>query len=135
MIEEDHHLAIDGTHFWERLQFLFGLSRTPQTGPGESDRPTAAPKKGDVKVVRLNAASKMRLSKALRALEPGQRGWISFDDAARLFSPSIKDKREWDEARIAALIDFAAEIEHRSSAERNGGDERVYFTRIRTLIA
>ena len=66
-----------------------------------------------MKVVRLNAASKMALSKALRALEPGQKGWISFDDAARLFSPSINDPREWDEARMTALIDFAAEIEHR----------------------
>ncbi|HWI69842.1 MAG TPA: hypothetical protein VNS88_15955 [Nitrospiraceae bacterium] len=87
-----------------------------------------------MKVVKLNAASKMALSKALRALEPGQKGWISFDDAARLFAPSIKDPREWDEARITALIDFAAEIEHRSNPERNEGDERVYFTRIRTLI-
>ena len=71
------------------------------------------PKKEDVKVVRLNAASKMALSKALRGLEPGQKGWISFDDAARLFSPSTKNPKEWDEARIKALTDFAAEIEHR----------------------
>ena len=47
---------------WERLQSLFGFSHPPQTGPGESARPTAVPKKGDVKVVRLNAASKMALS-------------------------------------------------------------------------
>jgi len=124
----------DGTRFWGRLQSLFGFSHPPQIGPGGSARPTAAPKKGDVKVVKLNAASKMALSKALRALEPGQKGWISFDDAARLFSPSIKDPREGDEARMTALIDFAAEIEHRSNPERNEGDERVYFTRIRTLI-
>ena len=124
----------DGTRFWGRLQSLFGFSHPPQTGLGGSARPTAVPKKGDVKVVKLNAASKMALSKALRALEPGQKGWISFDDAARLFAPSIKDPREWDEARITALIDFAAEIEHRSNPERNEGDERVYFTRIRTLI-
>jgi len=115
----------DGTRFWGRLQSLFGFSHPPQIGPGGSARPTAPPKKGDVKVVKLNAASKMALSKALRALEPGQKGWISFDDAARLFAPSIKDPREWDEARITALIDFAAEIEHRSNPERNKGDERV----------
>ena len=98
----------DGTRFWGRLQSLFGFSHPPQIGPGGSARPTAPPKKGDVKVVKLNAASKMALSKALRALEPGQKGWISFDDAARLFAPSIKDPREWDEARITALIDFAS---------------------------
>ena len=96
-------------------------------------RPTTS-KRGDVKVVRLNAASKVALSIALRALEPGQKGWISFDDAARLFSPSAQKPDEWDETRIRELAEFAAEIEHRSSPERNEGDNRVYFTRIRTLI-
>ena len=119
--------------FWERLQLLFGLSHPPQTGSAESARPTT-PKRGDVKVVRLNAASKVALSIALRALEPGQKGWISFDDAARLFSPSAQKPDEWDETRIRELAEFAAEIEHRSSPERNEGDNRVYFTRIRTLI-
>lgn len=121
--------------FWERLQLLLGgFARPPQTGAGKSATPTAVQKKGDVNVVSLNAASKMALSKALRALEPGQKGWISFDDAARLFSPSTKNPKEWNEARIKALADFAADIEHRSSPERNEVAERVYFTRIRTLI-
>ena len=100
-----------------------------------SARPAATPKKGDAKVVRLNAASKVALSKALRALEPGQKGWISFDDAARLFSSVGRDPNEWDQARIRGLGRVSpAEIEHRSSPERNEGDNRVYFTRIRTLI-
>ena len=107
--------------------FLFA-----QTGGAESAKPNATLRKGGIKVVRLNAASKLALSKALRALEPGQKGWISFDDAARLFSPS--NPNEWDEARIRRLADFAADIAHRSSPERNEGEERVYFTRIRTLI-
>ena len=51
-----------------------------------------------------------------------------------LFSPSTKNPNEWDEARIRGLADFAADIAHRSSPERNEGEERVYFTRIRTLI-
>ena len=119
--------------FWERLRVLFGIFYPAQTGAGESDRPKATPRKG-LKVVRLNAASKVVLSKALRALEPGQKGWISFDDAARLFSPSAEPPNEWDLASIRGLGEFAAEIEHRSTPERNESDERVYFTRIRTLI-
>jgi hypothetical protein len=110
-----------------------GFSHPPQTGAAGSARPTT-PKRGDTKVVRLNAASKVALSNALRALQPGQKGWISFDDAGRLFSPSAEKPAEWDETRIRELAEFAAEIEHRSSLERNEGDNRVYFTRIRTLI-
>ena len=120
-------------HFWERLRFLFGFIYPAQTGAGEVHRPKATPKKG-LKLVRLNAASKMALSKALRALEPGQKGWISFDDAARLFSPSAESPSEWDQASTRGLSEFAAELEHRSTPERNEGDERIYFTRIRTLI-
>ena len=120
-------------HFWERLRFLFGFIYPAQTGAGELGRLKATPKKG-LKVVRLNAASKMALSKALRALKPGQKGWISFDDAARLFSPSAEPPNEWDQASVRGLGEFAAEIEHRSTPERKESDERVYFTRIRTLI-
>jgi len=120
--------------FWKRLQLLFGFSHPPQAGAVESTKPTPTPKKGGIKAVKLNAASTMALSKALRALEPGQKGWISFDDAARLFSPSAQKPDEWDETRIRELAEFAAEIEHRSSPERNEVAERVYFTRIRTLI-
>jgi hypothetical protein len=100
----------------------------------ESARPATVSKKGEVKVVRLNGASKEALSKALRALEPGQKGWISIDEATRLFCPSTKTSNVCDEDHMGALADFAAEIEHRSSPERNAADERVYFTRIRTLI-
>ena len=102
-------VAHDGMRFWERLQVLLGFSHPPQTEPGKSAKPTAVPKKEDVKVIRLNAASKMALSKALRGLEPGQKGWISFDDAARLFSPSTKNPKDWNEARIKALTDFAVQ--------------------------
>ena len=119
--------------FSESLRFLIGFFDPAPTGANESDGPKATPKKG-LKAVRLNAASTLALSKALRALEPGQKGWISFDDAARLFSPSAESPSEWDQASIKGLGEFAADIDHRSTPERNKGDERVYFTRIRTLI-
>ena len=117
--------------FWERVQLLFGFSRPGQTGA--VDRPKATSKKGAREPVRLNAASEIALSNALRALEPGQRGWISFDDAARLFSSSGEHPSEWEEAGLRALREFAAQIEHRSTPERNAGQQRVYFTRIRTV--
>ena len=109
------------------------------------DRPTATSKKrivepdspkakGAGEPVRLNAASVVALSTTLRALEPGQRGWISFDDAARLFSPTGEHPSEWDEAGFRALGEFAAQTEHRSTPERNASQQRVYFTRIKTII-
>jgi len=88
--------------FWKRLQLLFGFSDRPRTGT----KPEATPKNG----VRLNAASQGELSNALRALEPGQKGWISYADAARLFSPSAEHRAEWDEARIRRVTEFAADI-------------------------
>ena len=126
-------VGFERMRFWERLRLLFASRYPAQTGVSESDRPKATPKQG-LGVVKLNAASKVVLSKALRALEPGQKGWISFDDAARLFSPSAGPPSEWGQDSIRGLNEFAAEIEHRSSPERNEGDERVYFTRIRSLI-
>ena len=97
----------------------------------EPDRPKA---KGAGEPVRLNAASVVALSTALRALEPGRRGWISFDDAARLFFPTGEHSSEWDEANLRALGEFAAQTEHRSTPERNASQQRVYFTRIKTII-
>ena len=109
------------------------------------DRPTATSKKRAVKLdrpkakgagepVRLNVASVVALSTALRALEPGRRGWISFDEAARLFFPTGEHPSEWDEAGLRALGEFAAQTEHRSTPERNASQQRVYFTRIKTII-
>ena len=113
--------------------------------PVKPDRPTATSKKrivepdspkakGAGEPVRLNAASVVALSTALRALEPGRRGWISFDDAARLFFPTGEHFSEWDEANLRALGEFAAQTEHRSTPERNASQQRVYFTRIKTII-
>jgi hypothetical protein len=109
-------------HFWQRLKSRLRFSRSAQTETVEPDRrPTA---------VRLNATSETALSNDLRALAPGQRGWISLDDAARLFSPTHQS--QWDEPGLRALREFAAQIGHRSTPERNEREQRVYFTRIRT---
>jgi hypothetical protein len=116
-------------------------SHQPRTKPtsGRPRKRAAKPtsdrqQKGTDEIKRLNATSETTLSNALKALAPGQRGWISFDDAARLFSPTGEHPSEWNPAGVAALVEFAARIEHRSTPERNEGQQRVCFTRIRTLI-
>jgi hypothetical protein len=130
--------------FWEKLQFRLGFSYPTQSETGESDRPGPTSEKRDArarkltskqpdKPVRLSATSEIALSKALKALEPGQKGWISFDDAARLFSPKGEHPSEWDSEDRKAIGEFAAQIEHRSTPERNAAQQRIYFIRIRTL--
>ena len=131
--------------FWEKLQFLLGFSYPTQSETGESDRPgptsekrdararKLAPSKKPAESVRLSATSEIALSKALKTLEPGQKGWISFDDAARLFSPKGERPSEWDSEDRKAIGEFAAQIEHRSTPERNAAQQQIYFTRIRTL--
>jgi hypothetical protein len=96
------------------------------------ERDTTAAKTGPK---RLDATSETALSNALRALEPGQKGWISFDDYARLFSPTGEHPSEWDEAGLRALGEFAAQLQHRSTPERDTVQQRILFTRIRTLTA
>ena len=73
---------------------------------------------------RLDATSETALSNALRALEPGQKGWISFDDYARLLSPP-GEPSEWDEAGLRALGEFAAQLQHRSTPERDTVQQRI----------
>ena len=131
--------------FWEKLQLLLGFSDRTQNETGKSDRakPTSGQrvrphnltisKRRAGEPVRLNATSEMALSDALKALEPGHKGWISFDDAARLFSPTGEHPSECDSEGFKVLGEFAAQIEHRSTPDRNAGQQRVYFTRIRTL--
>ena len=47
----------DGMRFWERLRSLFGFSYLPQTRGAELARPTATPKKGDVRCSGLERCS------------------------------------------------------------------------------
>jgi hypothetical protein len=125
---------------WEKLRFLLGFSYPTHAETGESDgagptsqkrearaaKPTTSKQPGEP--VRLDATSE-----TLKALEPGQKGWISFDDSARLFSPKGEHPSEWDSEGRKAIGEFAAQIEHRSTPERNAAQQRIYFTRIRTL--
>ena len=128
--------------FWEKIQWLLGFSYPTEADTDASDRADPTSEHRDARAhklttskkpgepVRLSATSEIALSKALKALEPGQKGWISFDDAARLFG---EHPSEWDSEERKAIGEFAAQLEHRSTPERNAAQQRIYFTRIRTL--
>jgi hypothetical protein len=81
--------------------------------------------------LKLGANSKSELSSSLRRLRIGQKGWITLERAASLFSP-MEDQYafgELDDEGKRNLSEFAALIEHRSSFEFMPVEKRLYFTR------
>jgi hypothetical protein len=77
----------------------------------------------------LKAKTEAALSNELKSLAPGQIGWISFAEAAELFSSSDDPFSEWDIDGMNALGSFAAEQKHRSTVRCDKSQRRVYFTR------
>ena len=81
--------------------------------------------------LKLGANSESELSSSLRRLRIGQKGWITLERAASLFSP-MEDQYafgELDDKGKRNLSEFAALIEHRSSFEFMPVEKRLYFTR------
>ncbi len=78
---------------------------------------------------RLAAADRPALSAAVGALASGRRGWITIDEARRLFSPADGAYAfgETDEDGKAALAGFAEQ--HRARYDFMPVEGRVYFTR------
>jgi hypothetical protein len=80
---------------------------------------------------KLDAADEAALSRSIRTLPAGERGWITMREAQALFSPlegqyAFGDRDDRGKAAIAA---FAAQPEHRSSYDFMPVEDRVYFTR------
>jgi hypothetical protein len=79
---------------------------------------------------RLPAETESTLSASLHTLVPGGRGWITLEEACRLFSP-MQDTRyafgETDEGGKSRLSSFAAQ---NHSAFNQYPDGRLYFTRL-----
>ena len=80
--------------------------------------------------IHLDATTEIALSKALRALRPGQLGWITIAEAGRLFSVDEEDPLgDFDTDGISALDRFAADQVHRSVVTTDMTERRIYFTR------
>src|SRR5712691_4937947 len=74
---------------------------------------------------RLRAGNEAELVADIAALTAGQMGWISFEDHARLFSPTGEEPGEWDQEGLRRFGEFAAA--HRCDAVRRPAERRVYL--------
>ena len=80
----------------------------------------------------LGAETEAGLSSSLRALVSGAKGWITLEEARRLFSPMDEAQYafgEMDEVGKTSLAAFAAESDHRSAFDLMPIEGWVYFTR------
>ena len=78
---------------------------------------------------RLPGTSESALGSSLRSLPAAERGWITFAEAARLFSSEQPQYAfgEMDDAGKLRLGQFSAQ--HRCSPQFMPTEGRVYFTR------
>ena len=78
---------------------------------------------------RLSATSESALGSSLQSLPAGERGWITFAEAARLFSSEQPQYAfgEMDDAGKLRLGQFSAQ--HRCLLQFMPTEGRVYFTR------
>jgi hypothetical protein len=79
----------------------------------------------------LSASSESALAVSLTNLPVGENGWITLDDAARLFSTQEREYAfgEIDDAGRARLENFVETPTHRSGVQFMPTEGRVYFTR------
>jgi hypothetical protein len=88
-------------------------------------------REAELEPIKLDGSSTQALSISLRRLSPGQDGWITIEEARRLFSADTDDATAltmFDPNGLRALSEFAAEAQHRSRAHRPDG--RVNFRRL-----
>jgi hypothetical protein len=80
---------------------------------------------------KLAASSESELSASIQALPVGEKGWITFDDARRLFSQADKEEAfgEMDDTGRNRLQQFAAGSQHHSQIDFMPIEDRVYFMR------
>jgi hypothetical protein len=80
-------------------------------------------------VPKLAASTERELSASLRSLLDGERGWITFSEARRLFSQMDDEYAfgEMDEKGKDNLPGFAAK--HHSTVDLMPVEGRIYFTR------
>lgn len=80
---------------------------------------------------KLDGSSEAALSRSIRILPLGNRGWITMQEAKSLFSP-LRDQYafgEIDEEGNAKIALFAAQRGHHSDFDFMPAEDRIYFTR------
>ena len=80
---------------------------------------------------RLDSSGEGALAASIKRLPVGVRGWISLENARRLFSREGRQYAfgELDEPGKQRLSDFAESADHRCQVDIMPGEARVYFTR------
>jgi hypothetical protein len=92
-------------------------------------------REAELEPIKLDGSSTQALSISLQRLSPGQDGWITIEEARRLFSADTDDATAltmFDPNGLRALSEFAADAQHRSRAHRPDG--RVNFRRLSTFV-
>jgi hypothetical protein len=98
---------------WDRLKSVFEEAADPKLPP------------------KLDANSEAALSRSIRILPLGNRGWITMREARSLFSP-LRDQYAFgdtDDQGKAEIARFAAQRGHHSDFDFMPAEDRVYFTR------
>jgi hypothetical protein len=80
---------------------------------------------------KLDASSEVALSRSIRILPLGNRGWITMQEARSLFSTLNYEYAfgDFDERGKAEIVRFAAQRGHHSDFDFMPAEDRVYFTR------
>jgi len=83
------------------------------------------------KPARLDGSSEEALARSLQQLLAGERGWITFAEARRLFSTMDDDYAfgEMDDEGKRNLASFTGDPAHRCDVDLMPTEGRVYFVR------
>jgi hypothetical protein len=98
---------------WDRLKSAFDTGGQPELPP------------------KLDASSEAALSRSIRILPLGARGWTTMREARALFSP-LRDEYtfgDFDQEGRGRIARFAAQRGHHSDFDFMPAEDRVYFTR------
>jgi hypothetical protein len=98
---------------WDRLKSAFEVAAEPKLAP------------------KLDASNEVALSRSIRILPLGNRGWITMQEARSLFSP-LRDEYAFgdhDEPGNARIALFAVQRGNHSDVDFMPAEDRVYFTR------
>ena len=77
--------------------------------------------------IKLDVQTEATLLASLSKLTPGQRGWINFAEANRLFELGSEDPNMWTTEGMTAISEFA--VRNGCTTDTRASEKRIYFTR------